>query len=158
MPMLPFKKILWPTDFSEPSYRALKAADELASHFSAQLMLLHVIPPVPGQPPYPDPPVASSITEPLYQQTIALEAEDLLEDLVAQMVGKQVQALTLVVTGDPAEEILRVAREKQADLIIIATHGRTGWRRLAFGSVAEQVVRHSPCPALTIVAPQVEKD
>jgi len=156
--MLPFKKILWPTDFSEPSYTALKAADELARHFSARLLLLHVIPPVPIQYPYPDPPVASSFDVALYQQQLALQAEQLLEDLVAQRVSKEVRAATRVVTGEPPAEILRLAREEQADLIVIASHGLTGWRHLVFGSVAEKVVRFSPCPVLTIAAPRKEED
>jgi nucleotide-binding universal stress UspA family protein len=151
--MLPVKKILCPTDFSEPSYKALKTADELAAHFSAQLVLLHVIPPVPGQHPYPDPPVANSTDEPLYQQKLALEAEGLLEALVRERVCKEVRAAALVVTGEPADEILQVAREQEVDLIVIATHGRSGWRRLVFGSVAEQVVRLAPCPTLTLAAP-----
>ncbi len=151
--MLPLKKILCPTDFSEPSYTALKAADELAAHFSAELLLLHVVPTVPGQPPYPDPPAASSIDEPLHQQKLALEAEQLLEELIAKRVCKQVAAATLVVTGEAAEEILKAAKKEKVDLIVIATHGRTGWRRLVFGSVTEPVVRDAPCPTLTIVKP-----
>jgi nucleotide-binding universal stress UspA family protein len=156
--MLPVKKILCPTDFSEPSYAALKTADELAAHFSAQLLLLHVIPPVPGQHPFPDPPVANTTDEPLYQQQLALEAETLLEDLVRERVCKEVRAATLVLTGEPSDEILRAAREQGVDLIVIATHGRSGWRHLVFGSVAEKVVRLAPCPALTLAAPHKDAD
>ncbi len=59
----------------------------------------------------------------------------------------------LVTTGEPAPEILRIAAEEHVDLIVIASHGLTGWRRLVFGSVAEKVVRQAPCPVLTIAAP-----
>jgi nucleotide-binding universal stress UspA family protein len=58
-----------------------------------------------------------------------------------------------VTTGEAAPEILRMAQKEQVDLIVIATHGLTGWRRLVFGSVAEKVVRQASCPVLTIVAP-----
>jgi universal stress protein A len=58
-----------------------------------------------------------------------------------------------VTTGEAAPEILRIADKEQVGLIVIASHGLTGWRRLVFGSVAEKVVRQAPCPVLTIVAP-----
>jgi universal stress protein A len=58
-----------------------------------------------------------------------------------------------VTTGRAAEEILRIAAAEHMDLIVIASHGESGWRRLVFGSVAEKVVRHAPCPVLTIMAP-----
>jgi nucleotide-binding universal stress UspA family protein len=64
--LLPFKKILCPTDFSEPSVTALQDGAELALHFSSQLLVIHVIPPVPVQYPYPDPPVSSSFNVALY--------------------------------------------------------------------------------------------
>jgi universal stress protein A len=59
----------------------------------------------------------------------------------------------LVSTGEAAPEILRIAQQEHVDLIVIASHGRTGWRRLVHGSVAEKVVRQATCPVLTIVAP-----
>jgi hypothetical protein len=59
----------------------------------------------------------------------------------------------LVTTGEAAPEILRIAQEEHVDLIVIASHGLAGWRRLVFGSVTEKVVRQATCPVLTIVAP-----
>lgn len=155
--MLPFKKILCPTDFSEPSYLALKDAGELALHFASELLVIHVIPPVPGQYPYPDPPVSTSFGEALYQQELAISTEDALKEAVAQKVSPKVRTLATVVTGEPAQEIVRFAGEEYADLIVIATHGLTGWRHLVFGSVAEGVVRLAPCPVLTIRAPREEE-
>jgi nucleotide-binding universal stress UspA family protein len=58
-----------------------------------------------------------------------------------------------LVAGDPGAEILRAAREEPCDLIVMGTHGRTGLGRVLLGSVAEQVVRRAPCPALTVKAP-----
>jgi nucleotide-binding universal stress UspA family protein len=64
-----------------------------------------------------------------------------------------VQSRNLVTTGDAASEILRIAHQERIDLIVIASHGLKGWRRLVHGSVAEKVVRQAACPVLTIVAP-----
>lgn len=155
--MLPFKKILCPTDFSEPSYEALRTAVELVKHFKAALGVIHVIPPVPEYTPYPDPPVASSSDEPIHQQELAVETEDALQDLVMRMVPKGIRTLATVVTGDAAEEILAFAAKEHVDLIVIATHGLTGWQHLVTGSVTEKVVRQATCPVLTIRPPVGEK-
>jgi nucleotide-binding universal stress UspA family protein len=63
----------------------------------------------------------------------------------------------VVAHGDAASEIVRVARERGVDLIVIASHGRTGLGRMLFGSTAESVVRHAPCPVLVVKPPQ-ERD
>ena len=110
--MLPFKRILCPTDFSEPAFIALKRAEELAIH-----------------------------------------AEKVLKELVSHQVSPEVRTRDLVTTGEAAPEIIRIAQQEHADLIVIASHGLTGWRRLVFGSVAEKVVRQATCPVLTIMAP-----
>jgi nucleotide-binding universal stress UspA family protein len=151
--MLPFKRILCPTDFSEPALTALKRADELARHFAAELIVAHVIPPVPGPHAFPDPQASFDFDVPLYQQELAIYAEKVLKDLVSHQVSLEVRTRDLVTTGEAAPEILRIAHQEHVDLIVIASHGLTGWRRLVFGSVAEKVVRQATCPVLTIVAP-----
>ena len=148
--MLPFKKILCPTDFSEPAFVALKRAEELARHFEAELIVAHVIPPLPGPHSFPDPQAPLNFDVPLFQQELAIKAEQMLKDLVSH---HKVETRNLVTTGEAAPEILRIAQQEHADLIVIASHGLTGWRRLGQGSVAEQVVRQATCPVLTIVAP-----
>jgi nucleotide-binding universal stress UspA family protein len=148
--MLPFKKILCPTDFSEAAFVALKRAEELARHFAAELIVAHVIPPLPGPHLFPDPQASFNYDVPLYQQELAIKAEEMLKDLVSH---HKVESRNLVTTGEAAPEILRIARQEHADLIVIASHGLTGWRRLVFGSVAEKVVRQASCPVLTIMAP-----
>jgi len=148
--MLPFKKILCPTDFSEPAFAALKRAEELARHFGAELIVAHVIPPLPGPHLFPDPQASFNFDLPLYQQELAIKAEQMLKDLVSH---HKVETRNLVTTGEAAPEILRIAQQEHADLIVIASHGLRGWRRLVFGSVAEKVVRQAACPVLTIVAP-----
>jgi nucleotide-binding universal stress UspA family protein len=74
----------------------------------------------------------------------------MLKDLVAH---HKVRTRTVVATGEAAPEILRLAHEEHADLIVIASHGLAGWRRLVFGSVTEKVLRQATCPVLTIMAP-----
>lgn len=155
--MLPFKKILCPTDFSEPALTALKRAEELARYFGAELCVAHVIPPVPDPHAFADPPVATSFDVSLYQQELAIYAEKVLKELVSHQVSPEVRTRDLVTTGEAAPEILRIAHQEHVDLIVIASHGLTGWRRWVFGSVAEKVVRQAPCPVLTIMAPQAEE-
>ena len=150
--MLPIKKIVCSTDFSEPSYEALKAADELALHFSAELVLVHVVSPVPV---YPTPvtPAASAPSAGFvasYQQELEVYAKTSLDRVVQERVSEGITSRTKVCLGEAAKEIVGTAAEEHADLIVIATHGLTGWRRFMFGSVAEKVMRFAQCPVLTI--------
>jgi universal stress protein A len=154
--MLPIKKILFPTDFSEPSYEALKSTNELALHFSSELMLIHVVSPVPV---YAAPATSESsagfVTS--YQQEMEVHAREALEKIVQERLSKGIKSQTRVGLGDAANEIVKTANDENADLIVIATHGLTGWRRFMFGSVAEKVVRLAKCPVLTIREPEVKK-
>lgn len=146
--MLPFKKILWPTDFSRPSMEALKAANEMASRFSAELFVVHVITPIPS------PPGPGSFDVALYTKELEKSARKSLEDIVNNKVAAGVESRYFIRSGNAADEIVRVSEEKKVDLIVIATHGETGWRHLIFGSVAEKVVRTATCPVLSIRAPK----
>lgn len=150
--MLPIKNILCPTDFSEPSYEALKAADELATHFSATLHLVNVIPVVP----IVEAPIgveSASFNVASYQQELEGQAEKSIKTLVEQKVSKGVNVVTEVLIGNAAGEVIRYTTEKNIDLIVIATHGLSGWRRFISGSVTEQIVRQAVCPVLTIRKP-----
>lgn len=148
--MFPVKRILCPVDFSKPSLTALKASCELAGQFSAELILIHVVQPAqpvaaPGIP-------AGYMIEGYYEER-ALAAHQSFEEIRAEKVPDGVPVRTKVVQGQPADEIVREAESEKADIIVIATHGWTGWRRFIFGSVAEKVVRLSSCPVLTIPGP-----
>jgi nucleotide-binding universal stress UspA family protein len=145
--MLPFKKILYPTDFSDPSYEALKAANELALHFSAELCVLHVVTPVAQAPADP------SDSALLVLQEMEKAARESLEEMVKKRIPKELLVRQIVVLGGASEEILQISKKEKVDLIVIATHGQTGWRHFVFGSVAEKVVRLAPCAVLTIRAP-----
>lgn len=154
--MLPFKKILSPTDFSELSYEAMKAANELALHFSAELYVVHVVPPIPtANVPAPTSPSSFHISS--YRQELEESSKKSLDEIVKQQISKEVRAHPIVLEGDASYQIVRIAEEENVDLIVIATHGETGWRRLVLGSVAEKVGRLAPCAVLTIHAPHKEE-
>lgn len=149
--MLPFNKILCPTDFSEASGKALEAAGELALHFSAEVILLHVVHPLAFVP------QATRFDVPLYQSEMETHARNRLQEIVEKgLTG--ILFHQMVVLGDAANEIANMAERENADVIVIATHGETGWRRFMFGSVAEKVVRLAECPVLIIHASPEEKE
>lgn len=154
--MLPFRKILTTTDFSETSLEALPAAAELAGHFGGTLCLVHVLPvdtPTPWDiPPYADFGLAS-LPLPEYEAQVRQEVERRLAQVAAKHVPVSVAVETIVARGDAATEIQRIAKDRGIDLIVIATHGWTGWRHLVFGSVAERVLREAPCAVLSIRNP-----
>lgn len=145
--MLPFKKILCPTDFSEPACKAIQAAGELAEQFSSELILLHVVGTVPV---LETPTGLAGFDVAAYRQELADAAQTSLTQRVKQYVPASVTARTLVVNGDAAHEIGRVAEEAGVDLIVLSTHGESGWRHRLFGSVLEKVLRIADCPVLAV--------
>ncbi len=149
--MLPIKRILWPTDFSEPSYEALKTAQELAEHFSAELFVLHVITPVPAVS-SPDGPAGFDVS--VYQEQLKESSKESLKKIVRSKISKKIKSHSRIVMGRAPDEIVKISKEENIDLIVIATHGETGWRHLVFGSVAEKVVRSAESPVLTIHEPE----
>jgi len=141
--MLPIRTILHPTDFSERSAYALHLACALTRDYGARLVVLHVAPP---------PLIISAEGAlPLEPDTVARAEKEQLDSLDVPDVG--VRAERQFAEGDPVTEILRVAGEIHADLIVMGTHGRTGLERLLLGSVAELVMRKAPCPVLTSRTP-----
>ena len=147
--MLAIKTILCPTDFSEPSYEGLKYAIELATQFGADLCVTNVVPAVPPLP--TDPNFVFEIPE--YERGLHADADRKLRELIEQRIPKSLKVRTVIGHGDAGREIVRIAGEELADLIVIATTGMTGLRHILFGSVAEKVVRLAACPVLTIRAP-----
>jgi len=144
--MLPVHRILCPTDFSGPACTCVRTASELAEHFGAELLLVNVVPAVPTLP--PDPNYVFKIPE--YEQYLHKDAEKQLRKTRDELIGKNVKVRTQVGHGSAAEEIVLIANNEGVDLIVISTHGSTGFERLVFGSVAEKVVRLAACPVLTI--------
>ena len=143
--MLPITKILCPTDFSEPSLAALETACELAKHFDAELRVLHVLP---FNPPFPSDMVVTSYY-PSDSERIQ-EAHRQVANLIEHRIPAGVRVLPEVKMGHTANEIVCAADNEDVNVIVIGTHGETGWRHLAFGSVAEKVVRMAHRPVLTV--------
>lgn len=143
--MFAANKILCPTDFSDGSLQALATAAELAVKFEGEVYLVHVLPP---------PPTTFEgdieVMIPSYEQSSHAAVERRMREIAEPLTAKGLQTQIMVAEGDAADEIVRIARDERADLIVIATHGNTGWRHLAFGSVTEKVVRLAACPVLTI--------
>jgi len=148
--MLPLKKIVCPSDFSPAAENAVSEALEFALHFKAELILVNVLPVLPPAP--SDPSFVFEVPE--YERALHVDAERRLRAMAAEIAGKGVAVRTAVGHGDAGAEIVRIAKDETADLIVIATHGMTGWRHVMFGSVAEKVVRLARRPVLTIPAPQ----
>ena len=141
--MNPIKTILVTTDFSETSHKAFDHAREIAEKFGARLVLVHV---------EEDrlPPLVLEYTEVDLGQLLARQKEHALEKLaeLAPELGPDV--MVQVVAGTPHVEIVNLAEELQADLIVMATHGRGFVGHAILGSTAERVLRHSPCPVLIV--------
>ena len=138
------KRILVPIDFSDCSRKALRYALPFAREFGADLILMHIVE------------VAYLAGEFGTTDFVAMEAdlkagaERQLQQLGQAEIGSSVAWRIEVRSGRAAPEIAVAAREIEADLIVIATHGRTGLKHVLLGSVAENVVRHAPCPVLTV--------
>ncbi|MCU0611298.1 MAG: universal stress protein [Candidatus Eisenbacteria bacterium] len=147
-----FRRIVCPTDFSDASFGALQAAQDLARHFAGELIVVHVVEPIPPVPVDTDGSIRFDVFR--YEDELMSAAEKLLLETLKQRLSGEVTARPLVAGGVPWEEIVRIATEEKADLLVIATHGRSGWKHLLFGSVTERVIRVAPCPVLVIRSPK----
>jgi len=142
--MLAIHTILHPTDFSDRSEFAFRLACALARDYEARLILLHVM----------TSPVivyGEGVVPPLSLEDDRERWEEELHRLGAS--DPSIHVEHRLEEGDSVTQILAVAKETSADLVVIGTHGRTGLSRLLMGSVAEQVVRKAPCPVLTVRTP-----
>lgn len=144
--MLTVQKILCPVDFSEPSLAGLAASVDLAGKFGASIEVLYVLPILPPQPIDPN----YSFQVPEYEILLQQDAETRLAALVKETVPAEIKSTSTVVHGSAGKEIVKYAEEAKVDLIVIASHGHSGWHHLVMGSVAEKVIRHSPCPVFVV--------
>jgi nucleotide-binding universal stress UspA family protein len=140
------RRILAPTDLSELAEQGLKNALQLAEVFGAKLLLLHVVEP----PPYPVEGILPSPLGATLLDDLERQASNELAELLPEAQGRKVEVARRVVSGIPYRRIVEVAEEEKTDLIVMTTHGRTGFSHLVMGSVAEKVVRTASCPVLTI--------
>jgi nucleotide-binding universal stress UspA family protein len=146
--MLPPKLIMSPIDFSEPSDQALKAAVDLAALLSSELFLVHVVPVIPKLPSF-----AAIFHEGQYEEELLKDARTRLDEMVGKISERGLAARAEVgMANEVGMELLRIAEHNHVDLIVISTHGMTGWHKLAFGSVTEKVVRLAACPVLVLRA------
>lgn len=139
--MIEINNVLCPVDFSDLSRRALDHATAVAKWYSAQLTLLHVhLVPKPALPPFaPEPEAFVSPMRGQLQQSL---------EAWAQEAAKGLSTDCLVAEGDVVDEIL--AGAQSADMLVMGTHGRSGFEHLVLGSVAEKVLRKANCPVLTV--------
>ena len=141
------KRILHPSDFSAASRPAFKKALELAKRDRATLEIVHVMAPIISMPGY------AYVSPRTYDEWTASATEwarKKMKGLLKQARAVGVKAKSLIVTGTPAEMIVRTARTRRAGLIVMGTHGRSGLSRFLIGSVASRVIATSPSPVLTV--------
>lgn len=147
----PHNKILVPIDFSPSSHAALDAAAELAQRFGAEIFLLHVIPA------FPNVSIPDSITEAAIIEKAKKEADSRFAVSEAALSAKGIKVTSSVEVGnDVAGSILEAIDRENADLLVITTHGLSGWYPQVFGSITEKIVRLAQCPLLLLRTPKPE--
>lgn len=125
-----FYRVVVPTDFSACAEEAWALAQRVAQVSGSELVLVHVL-----------------------EAPLDSEARETLEQWAAKARQRGLKARTVVRTGTPHQEIVALATDERADLVVIGTHGRGGLNRALLGSVADRVVRLAPCPVLTVREP-----
>jgi nucleotide-binding universal stress UspA family protein len=145
------RKILLPMDFSPSSDAALTMATDLAQHFRAELCLVHVVPIIPmatGIDAFPESPLPFEMT---FLQESKVRAEQKLAMYIGALASREVKASCKVEIGnDVADSIMMLIESENIDMVVLSTHGISGWRPLVFGSTAEKVVRLVQCPLLLL--------
>ena len=134
------RKILYPTDFSTAAEAVLPEAVALARDRNAVLVILHV-----------QEPAVAYCESGVNYYALSQPNGEMLTKMLREVVppGEGVRYEHRLAVGNPAEEIVRIARKEHVDLIVMGTHGRSGLGRLVMGSVAESVLRQAPCPVMT---------
>jgi universal stress protein A len=142
--LLHLNEILVPVDFSPHSKKALRYALAFAQQFGARVTMLHVL----------DEPSPELAFEPLEKKRFMQAAQESVQKKMNQLLDSEEADVgrhkTKVVKGKPYQEIIRTAQESDADLVVLATHGRTGFKHVVMGSTAEKVVRYATCPVLVV--------
>ena len=144
-----FYRIVVPTDFSSCAEEAWTKAQQLAHAFESELVLVHVL----DEPTfYAAAPFARRVGQEVYA-TGRRRAEEQLEHWVEKARASGLEARAQLRVGVPHREIVEVAADERADLVVIGTHGRGGLSRAVLGSVADRVIRLAPCPVLSVREP-----
>lgn len=141
-----FKTILCPTDFSEESYLAIDYGLRFAQSADGTLLIAHVIHVPSGE-----------LYEPAGDRVHVITFDEArrrdfarLEEIRSQRLGGYPKCELLIDIGDPSQQLVAIAQQREVDLIVTATHGRSGLKHLGLGSVAENVIRHAPCPVFVV--------
>ena len=142
------KKILAPIDFSEISMEAMRGAMELAKGIGAEVHLVHIIAPHHHFIPLPLATNAEQSRELVREAAMLEQAEEELKRIKKDEFGDSKNVVTFAEVGHPVQKLLDYAKRNEIDLIMLATHGRTGAEHLVIGSVAEKLVRYAPCSVL----------
>lgn len=140
-------------DFSEPNEAALTTAETLAKRFDAELVLAHVVEPLLAPAAYG--PLPTNVAQLRVEAEAA--ARDRLQEMASELKDRGVEASVALATGPIADTLVDIAREREADLVVLATHGLTGLEHALLGSVAERVVRLCPCPVLSVKPPRKDR-
>ena len=147
--MVSIKKIAFCTDFSENADQAFDLAFDLTQKYQAQLLLIHVVPPLV----FPSPVMEDFISEQASLQFSEDAIQRAMEQIEKNYLGKMgdyKNALVRVLSGHPASEILNFVDQEKVDLVVMGTHGFTGLAHFFLGSTAEKVVRRAECSVLTV--------
>jgi universal stress protein A len=146
--MIKIQGVMVPVDFSKESILAVKFAASMAEEYKTRLYVLHVMDPI-------HPSVRNHMANfEAFEKNRALEVKADLENAIPGSVKERIPVETILETGNPMHAIVDKAKELGVDVLVIATHGRSGLAHVLLGSVAENVIRHAPCPVFVIRNPR----
>lgn len=142
------RRILHATDYSKASERALQEAVDFAKQNDAEMLVVHVIQPVVPYVAGEDIGAAELYVK--LEESTKQEAQRSMNKLMQRLERLGVKARSLLLRGSPADQIVKAAKNRKADMVVIGTHGRTGLSKLFMGSVASRVISTAPSPVLTV--------
>ena len=145
-----FHRIVVPADFSSCAEEAWALAQRVAESLGSEVVLVHVFGALPA---YGDVPLGHSDATGQAMESARKWVSDELEKMVARARERGLKVRTVMSTGVPHQEIVELATNERADIVIMGTHGRSGLSRMLLGSVAERVIHFAPCPVLTVRRP-----
>jgi len=150
--MIKIEKVLVPTDFSDFSKLAIQYGLSFCREYGAKMILLHVL----EDPFYPATGASFGFDMSDFFTRMEAESRERLEEIVTPEMAKGIDIERVLVRGTPFLEIIREAKERRVDMIVVATHGRSGLAHVLMGSVTEKIVRKAPCPVLVVREAQHE--
>jgi nucleotide-binding universal stress UspA family protein len=142
------RRILHATDYSKASERALGEAVDLAKQNNSELLIVHVIEPVAPYVTGEDFAAADLYVK--LEESTKQEAQNSMAKLMQRLERLRIKTKSLLLRGSAHDQIVKAAKNRKADIIVIGTHGRTGLSKLFMGSVASRVISTAQCPVLTV--------